>query len=106
MCRTSARSTVAWHNLRGRGFAPKIPPCLVFAQHEIFLINQRSFLQSNRLRTILSTKDVQNVGRVDPAQIRPETNTAVRKVGPAPFLAQSALPKNGFIHEFTACLFF
>jgi hypothetical protein len=31
---------------------------------------------------------------------------AVEKAGPAAFRPQSALPKTGFIHEFTACLFF
>jgi hypothetical protein len=68
MCRTSALVDFAWHNLRGRGFVPTIPHCLVFVQHKNFLINQRSFLQLNRLRTILSTKDVQNVAQAAPVQ--------------------------------------
>ena len=60
-CRVKDRDTIA----RFAIFSTKRPACLVFAQRYIMHMNQRPVTQSKFLRTILSTKDVQNLGTLN-----------------------------------------
>jgi hypothetical protein len=90
--------------------SPQNGLCLIFAQCEISLTNQGTFQQSKFLRTILSTKDVQNI--VTPHSVAKQNETVVAMANPAwirAFAAMTAVDSSAptpFCHEFTGCLVF
>ena len=58
-----ALSQIAWHDLKIKCLRYKRPVCPLFAQEKNVLMNQATYRVSMCLHTILSTKDVQNIGR-------------------------------------------